>query len=594
VGVALALTDAAVEFVLTLNNDAMPAPLFLERLIAAADGSPRDYGSWQGKVVSAAEPRLIDAVGLELTRDSLATQVGYLEVDARQYPSGDVYGVNAAAALYSRQFIEDVAIDGELFDSDFFAYLEDVDLAVRGVGAGWKAAYVSDAVAHHVGSATGGVESPFKWRVTSRNKLFLQVKNYNVRELAASLVPTAAAELRLLLGFLRTSQWGALGTYVGSRLGACFALRPMLAKRRVVLGRRVAASIFAPPRPRVAPAAGVRLSVVIPNWNGREELATCLAALRQQTVRDLEIIVVDNGSSDGSVEFIREHHPEVIALPLAVNLGFAGGVNVGIKASNGEFVALLNNDAVADQRWAEEMLAAMDHGDIAASLMLERDAPEVVDSAGEFLSKWGVPYRHRRGAQAADVSSEGYPEIFAASGGISRLRRTVLADVGVFDPQYFAYLEDVDIGFRARLAGDRIVLAPRARVLHGVGATAEGLGQFQLHQFIKNSHLLFWKNVPLRSLVKMLPRFAVVQAHLFVAAVRRGAVIAALRAYAATAVRFPMILVKRRRVQRLRTTAPADVDAWFTDHWPMDTNPAQRLRSILRTPRARRRSLRAR
>jgi GT2 family glycosyltransferase len=176
----------------------------------------------------------------------------------------------------------------------------------------------------------------------------------------------------------------------------------------------------------------------------------------------------------------------------------------------------------------------------------------------------------------------GYPEIFAASGGASIYRRTVFEDIGMFDPQYFAYLEDIDISFRARLGGYRIVLAPRARVLHGVGATASKLGHFQLIQFIKNSHLLVLKNVPLTSLGLMLPRFGVVQAHLIVAAARRGALPQALRAFVTTAAGLPMILVKRRRVQRLRTVPPAEVDTWFTDHWPMDTDPAQRLRGLLR------------
>ena len=357
---------------------------------------------------------------------------------------------------------------------------------------------------------------------------------------------------------------------------------PKLAKRRIASRRRPAETVSAPSRPRVAPAGGVRLSVVIPSWNGREELAACLSALREQTVRDIEVIVVDNGSTDGSVAFVREHHPEAIALPLSENMGFAASVNLGIEASNGEFVALLNNDAIAEPRWAEEMLAAMDHADIAASLMLRRDDPEVVDSAGEFFSKWGLPYRHRRGERVAALGGEEYPEIFAASGGASIYPRRVLGHIGVFDPQYFAYLEDVDLGFRARLAGYRIVLAPRARVLHGVGATAGRLGDFQLHQFIKNSHLLLLKNVPLALLVRMLPRFAVVQAHLFVAALRRRAVAAALRAYAATAVSLPTILVKRRRVQRLARAARPDIEPWLTDQWPMDTDPLLIARSFLR------------
>ncbi len=577
VGVERALADPAVDYVLTLNNDTIPAPDFVERLVSAADASGDDYGSWQGKVVFADDPRILDAVGVELTRASVAHQLGYREVDAGQYKSGDVYGVNAAAALYSRRFIEDVQVAGEFFDREFFSYLEDVDVAVRGVSAGWKASYVADAVVRHVGSATSGGERS-KWRLTSRNKLFLQVKNYSLREAMTAMLPSLEEEFRHVFGSLRTPHRKLLGTYLASRLLAVVALRPMLPKRRAIRERRVASTIFAPPRPHLSPAAAnVTLTVVVPNWNGRDRIGTCLTALRKQTVGGLEVIVVDNGSTDGSVEFIREHHPEAVVLPLPVNTGFARGVNAGIKGSNGRFVAVLNNDAIVDRHWAEELLAAMDHGDISASLMLQRDNPEILDSRGEFLSRWGLPYRDGHGEPISGMSLDGYPEIFAASGGASIYRRAVLERIGIFDGQYFAYLEDVDLSFRARLAGYRVVLAPRARVVHEIGATARALGHFQLHQLIKNSHLLIWKNVPLRVLVKMLPRFSVMQLHLFGAAVRRRAVGGALKAYVVVVVSFPRILIERRRVQRLRTVSPGEIEAWLTNRWPVNSKPSLRM-----------------
>lgn len=587
VGIAAALADPDVEYVLTLNNDTIPEPDFLERLLAAADQSPDGYGCWQGKVVFASDARILDAVGIELGWDSVATQLGYREVDAGQYRSGDVYGVNAAAALYSRAFIEDITVGEEFFDADFFSYLEDVDVAVRGVSAGWRAAYVAEAAVRHFGSASLGKESAATWSLTSRNKLLLQVKNYSRREIAKSFRPTVGAELRFVAGVLQSRQRGLLGAYFRSRLRACLMVPSMLAKRRVILSQRTAETVLAPPRPRVSPAApGVRLSVVIPNWNGRHELDDCLGALRAQTLRNLEVIVVDNGSSDGSVEFIHDRYPEAIVLPLALNLGFALGVNIGIAASNGEFVALLNNDAVADPRWAEELLAAMEHADIAASLLLERESPEVSDSRGECFSKWGLPYRDGHGEPISGMSLDGYPEIFAASGGASIYRRAVLEDIGVLDGQYFAYLEDVDIGFRARLAGYRVALAPRSQVLHKVGATASSLGHFQLHQFIKNSHLLVWKNLPLPLLVKVLPRFAVIQALLFGAAIRRRAALTALQANAAIAISFPLILVKRRRAQRLRRTPTSEIERWLTDEWPLNTKPSLRvMRELVMAPR---------
>ena len=578
VGVAEALADPKVDYVLTLNNDTVPAPDFIERLVAGADRSASDYGSWQGKVVFADDPRIIDAVGIELARDCFATQLGYREVDAGQYVSAEVYGVNAAAALYSRRFIEDVAGGGEFFDRDFFSYLEDVDVAVRGVGAGWKAAYVADAVVRHIGSATIGVESPLKWRYTSRNRFFLQVKNYSIQDAARSLVPTLESETRLMVAFVRTGQYAVMRTYVASRLGAFVSLPRMLAKRRRILDRRIAPTLWAPPPPLVSAAApGVPLSIVIPTWNGLGVIGECLAAVHEQTVDGLEVIVVDNGSTDGSAEFIRRRYPEVVVIVLPTNSGFASGVNVGIKASNGQFIALLNNDAVPDRRWAEELLAAMDHADIAASLMLEYANPARIDSRGESLSKWGVPYRDGHGESASGMSGEDYPEIFAASGGASIYRRAVFEHVGVFDPQYFAYLEDVDLSFRARLAGYRVVLATRATVRHRVGATAREMGHFQLYQFIKNSQLLVWKNMPLPMLIKVLPHFGVIQLHLLGAAVRRGALPAALRAHLMVLVTFPMILLKRRRVRRLQRVSSEEIERWLTDQWPMTNQPSLRL-----------------
>jgi GT2 family glycosyltransferase len=324
------------------------------------------------------------------------------------------------------------------------------------------------------------------------------------------------------------------------------------------------------------------LSVVVPTWNGRDELARCLAALEAQTLSDLEIVVVDNGSTDGTVDHVRRHHPRARVVALARNTGFTGAANAGIEASRGEFVALLNNDAIAEPRWAEELLAAMDHADVAAALILRHDDPEIVDSRGEALSRWGLPYRSGRGERADALDANGYPAIFAASGGACIYRRATLDAVGRFDERYFAYLEDLDLGFRARLAGHRIVLAPRARVLHKDGATAAAMGHFRLHQLIRNSHLLIWKNLPAVSLAKTLPRFAVVQAHLLVAAARRSALPGALRAHAEVVAGFPALLAERRRVQRTRRVPRAEVEGWLTDAWPLDTDPRQVLASALR------------
>ncbi len=566
IGIARALADPTAAYVLTLNNDTIPAPDFIARLIAAADASTADYGSWQGKVVSAEDPRVLDAVGVELSWDSVATQVGQREIDVGQYSSGDIYGVNAAAAMYTREFIEDVMLAGEFFDSDFFSYLEDVDVAVRGVARGWKAALVADAVVRHVGSATSGPDSTFKWGLSSRNKLFLQVKNYSKRDIAMSVVLSLEQEVRVVLALLESPLRPVVGPYLVRRLRAIGELRPILAKRGQVLRRRIARTIFAPPRePILGAAPRMRMSVVIVNWNGGEGIGECLASLRGQSLDSLEVIVVDNGSTDGSVKFIREQHPEVIVLPLRMNYGFAGAANAGIEASNGEFVALLDHDAIPDPRWAEELLAAMDHADIAASPVYERDDPRVVSARGELLSKWGLPFSDGRGETIAESSCDGYPEVFAASRVASIYRRAVFGAIGTFDIQFFTYFEDVDLSFRARLAGYRIVLAPRARVLRKGASTGRSVDRFQLYHLIKNSQLLVWKNLPRRLLVKVLPRFLAIHVLLFGGAVRHGAGLTALRAYTEVAATFPLVLVKRRSTQRRRKVSTKEVERWLTD-----------------------------
>lgn len=569
IGIRAALADPAVKYILTLNNDTIADRHFLKELFAAAEASDPSVGSWQGKVVAADEPRLIDAVGIELYQNSVAAQIGYREIDDGQYASGEIYGVNAAAALYSRRFIEDISDQGEFFDEDFFAYLEDVDVAIRGVNAGWKAQYISKALIRHIGSATSGRESPFQWRLTSRNKLYVAIKNYSGKELRQTLVPSIRYELRLILGFVAKRQLPVLRTFLWARCTAVVKLPKMIRKRKQIRGRRRVDTIFAPPREKLPPASGnTRLSVVIPNWNGREDIGDCLDSLAAQSLKNIQTIVVDNGSQDGSVEFIRQHYPWAIVIPQATNLGFAGGVNTGIRSSTGTFIALLNNDAVANKDWAERLVESMDHADIAASLMI-RSYDKRIDSAGEALSKWGIPYPTARGREVAQMPEQDV-DIFAASGGASVYSRQMLQQIGMFDPQFFAYVEDVDISFRARLAGYRVVLNPQARVLHKVGATSGKLGHFARYQLLKNTHFLLLKNMPFGLFMRMLPRFVYVQILLLGAAIKNGAGLVALKAYGVVLVSMPITLYKRRRIQTSRTIPVADIAAFLTSHWPLN------------------------
>lgn len=216
----------------------------------------------------------------------------------------------------------------------------------------------------------------------------------------------------------------------------------------------------------------MRLSVVVVNWNSREDLAECLLSLREQTHRDLEVIVVDNGSHDGSADLVAERFPEVVLLRETENLGFAEGCNRGIARSTGEWVAMLNNDTVADPDWARALVEAAEEAPprcgMLQSLMLYRHRDGTVNSTGIELTRTGGG-RDRDEGKRLPTSAE-IEEIFCPTAGAAAYRRTMLEEIrlstGYFDKGHFMYFEDMDLGWRARLAGWSALYVPASMVQH--------------------------------------------------------------------------------------------------------------------------------
>jgi GT2 family glycosyltransferase len=237
------------------------------------------------------------------------------------------------------------------------------------------------------------------------------------------------------------------------------------------------------------------VSVVVVSFNGRDLIAPCLDSLLAQTYPIAEILVVDNASSDGTVAFLRQAFPTVRIVELADNRGFAGGANVGIRQSTGEFIAFLNADAVADPRWLEDMVRCVesrpDVGMVASQLRFLAD-PMMVNSAGICLDRAGVAWDRGGGMPAGAVELS--IEAFGASAGAALYRRALFDDVGLFDQDFFMYLEDVDLAWRARLAGWRCVYAPGARVLHHHSATAVEHSPFKRYHLARNRVWLIAKN----------------------------------------------------------------------------------------------------
>lgn len=219
-----------------------------------------------------------------------------------------------------------------------------------------------------------------------------------------------------------------------------------------------------------------RVSVIIPNWNGESLLPTCLDALRRQMYQDFEVVVMDNASTDGSRRLLREGYPEVRVVGLSQNLFFARACNAGIRLTETELVALLNNDTEAEPSWLEELVRALDSGSqygFATSKLLLFDRRDTIQSAGDSYRSNGVP--GNRGVWERDDGRYNERcEVFGACGAASLYRRSMLEEIGLFDEEFRGYCEDVDLSFRAQLAGYRCVFAPDARVYHRLSATGGG------------------------------------------------------------------------------------------------------------------------
>lgn len=308
-------------------------------------------------------------------------------------------------------------------------------------------------------------------------------------------------------------------------------------------------------------------SVVIPNWNGLKLLPTCLEALERQTYPHLEVIVADNASTDGSQVFIRARYLHARLIELPENRGFTGACNAGMEAAQGEFIALLNNDTEVDPCWVEEVVAAFErHPDAGAvaSKMLLFDRRDTLHTAGDFYRADGIP--GNRGVWQPDgkeYSREEY--VFSACGGSSAYRRAMLDEVGLLDDDFFFSCEDVDLGWRAQLAGWKTVYAPKAIVYHHLAATG---GDVTASYYNGRNYLwLVAKHYPGGLLRKYWPRIAAAQIRLAWEAIRawRGAAARArLRGMLAGLVTLPRMLRKRKTIQATRTVLDEEIEAILT------------------------------
>lgn len=321
---------------------------------------------------------------------------------------------------------------------------------------------------------------------------------------------------------------------------------------------------------------------IIPNWNGKDFLGECIDSLLDQTEL-VQVVVVDNGSIDGSRNLIKSY-PSVSLVALDRNYGFAGGVNRGIKYAieqGAEFVALFNNDAVADKNWHKELLKGISKNSeigIATCKLLSKDKT-YYDSTGDLYTSWGYPYPRGRD----EPTSEKYDTeefVFGASGGASIYRVKMLEEIGLFDEDFFAYYEDVDISFRAQLAGWKVRYIPNAVAYHGISKTSGGINGFTYRQTMKNLPLLLWKNVPTKLLPRILPRFSLMYLALFVGAIKKQQGTMATKGVFWAMIYMPKKMLQRITIQRRRKVSSSYIASIILWDLPPHTNKLHRLRNI--------------
>src|SRR6266850_5396130 len=214
------------------------------------------------------------------------------------------------------------------------------------------------------------------------------------------------------------------------------------------------------------------VSIVIVTWNGRSYLDACLAAVAAQTAVNAETIVVDNGSTDGTAEFVRSQFPWARIVRLEENRGFAGGNNAGVREARGRYVALLNNDTVADPGWLRALLRGVDESAgyaLMTSRIVYMHDPNIIDSAGDGVLRWGGAFKRHHGEPVSAAPAT--QEVFGVCGAACMMPKAVFDEIGGFDEDFFASHEDVDLSYRARLRGYRCWYEARAVVEHRGSAT---------------------------------------------------------------------------------------------------------------------------
>lgn len=322
------------------------------------------------------------------------------------------------------------------------------------------------------------------------------------------------------------------------------------------------------------------VSVIVVNWNGKAYVGECLKSLRSQTFLDFELIVVDNGSTDGSVEIVRSLFPDCLIIRNTRNYGFARGNNQGIEKAKGRYIALLNNDAEAESHWLEELVKVAEEdqriGMLASKIYLYGSG-KVIDNVGHLIYRDGL----NRGRGRLEVDQGQFDEIeevLFPSGCAALYRREMLEEVGLFDEDFFAYGDDTDLGLKGRLAGWKCLYVPQAIVYHQYSQSSGSYSPLKAFYVERNRVWIAVKYFPLPILLKS-PFYTLLRFLLqgYGALAGRGAagrfsqehshfnlLNILVKAYAAAIKGLPKMWKKRKEMKKLTQVSKGEIVSWFT------------------------------
>jgi GT2 family glycosyltransferase len=326
--------------------------------------------------------------------------------------------------------------------------------------------------------------------------------------------------------------------------------------------------------------ASPAMTVIIVNWNGKHFLEDCLSSLRHQTFRDFETILVDNGSADGSVEYVRQYFPEVRLVAQETNLGFTGGNIAGLALATGNLIVLLNNDTEAHPDW----LLAIFNGSLEfpaagsfASKMMYFDDRERIENCGFEVDVAGTTAELGRDEMdGPDWHSA--RKVFGACGGAVAYRRSMLERIGFLDPDFFMIYEDVDLSFRAQLFGYDCVYLPQAVVYHRYRSTLRNQPATQVFYSQRNIDLVYLKNLPAGLILRSAPRRLLYELGAAIYFLRIGSGPAFFRAKFGVLKQLRSVLQKRKAVQRNKALNAAQLRALM--HGPALTSKLKKFATL--------------